>query len=190
MTLLLPLLWLAATPPELAPVEAQFTRTPGLRAQFVQQRRWAALKDVLESSGTVAFERNGKLVWKTEKPSPTELVLDGAKATLKAGKLGVSQTFDLASDPGMAAVFESLTALVKADFATLEKQFQLKVTRASPVEVDLVPRAEGLAKVVSTIHLAFDKGHRLQSVELFEAAGDRTQIRFTGHAALDGGALP
>ena len=173
------LLLLAVLPPELKPVEDHFKATPALTAHFVQKRHWAALKDVLESSGTVTFERSGRIIWRTEKPSLSELELDGSKATMRAPKLGTSQSFDLKADPGMAAVFESLAAVMKADFPAIDKLYDLKLSSKSPVAVELKPKNEALGSVLSRISLKFDAKQDLSQVILDEAAGDSTEISFS-----------
>ncbi len=177
------LMVLAALPPELKPVEEHFKATPALTARFIQKRHWAALKDVLESSGTVTFERSGRIIWRTEKPSVSELELDGSKATMRAPRLGTSQSFDLKADPGMAAVFESLAAVMKADFPSIDKLYELKLTSKAPVAVELKPKNEALASVLSKISLKFDGKQDLAQVVLDEAAGDSTEIAFWGHLA-------
>jgi outer membrane lipoprotein-sorting protein len=181
------LLVLAALPPELKPVEEHFKTTPSVTAHFVQKRRWAALKDVLESSGTVTFGKDGRILWRTEKPNLSELEMDGSKATMRAPKLGTSQSFDLKADPGMAAVFESLAAVMKADFTAIDKLYDLKLTSKSPVAVELKPKNAGLASVLAKISLKFDAKSELQQVVLDEAGGDSTEIAFSGHVVPDAG---
>ena len=153
----------------------------------MQKRRWAALKEVLESSGTVTFERSGRILWRTEKPSLSELDLDGSKATMRAPRLGTSQTFDLKAEPGMAAVFESLAAVMKADFPAIDKLYDLKLTSKVPVAVELKPKNAALGTVLSKIQLKFDAKNDLALVLLDEAGGDSTEIVFSGHQVPDAG---
>jgi outer membrane lipoprotein-sorting protein len=155
--------------------------TDSLTARFVQKRHWAALKDTLTTEGTLQYDKSGKLIWKTEKPSVSELTLDGASATMRFPALNTTQKFDLSSEPAMAKVFESITAVLKADLERLVPLYAVQIRKASPLELELDPRSPQVAQVVSRLRLTFDAAPDLVGVTLEEPGGDSTEIRFKDH---------
>ena len=173
----------AADGDSLKAVKEHLAANPSVKADFVQVRKWVALKDTLQSSGTVAFDRSGKLCGKRSSRLKTELTLEGSTATMKVPKLKSTQTFDLKADPGMAAVFDSLRAVIRADFAELEKDFDVVTKAGKTLSVKLTPRNDALKSVVSAINLTFNEKLDLANVLLEEAGGDSTEISFSHHTS-------
>ena len=149
-----------------------------LSATFKQTRRWSALKDAMITEGTFTWSRGGKLVWHTKPPAESELIVEGKQATMKYPALGTTQSFDFSADPGMAAVFDSIAAVLQADFDKLAPQFEVAIKGRSPLTVSLKPKAAELAKVIQGIELTFNPKLDLSSVVLHEAGGDQTEIAF------------
>jgi outer membrane lipoprotein-sorting protein len=165
-------------PPELSALARHLAATTEISAHFAQRRTLAALKDTLQSSGTFSWRRGGKLDWHTTAPSESEMLLDESSAVMKYPALGVEQSIDLASDPQLAAVFQSILAVLRADLKRLEPLYELSVVQRAPLWVDLVPRSKQVAAVVQRIHLKFDAKLNLSEVTLDEAGGDTTDIAF------------
>jgi outer membrane lipoprotein-sorting protein len=183
---LLVLAWLGASPektPELAALRQKLARTESLTARFTQRRTMSVLKDALVTEGTFSWERKGTLRWRTDPPNESELVLDGSRAVLRFPALGTEQVFDLASEPAMAAVFEGILAVFRVDVEKLAPQFELTVAARSPLKLALVPKNEGMRKVVGKLDVAFDKDLWLSRVVLHQPDGDRTEITFRDHLA-------
>ncbi|HZH04509.1 MAG TPA: outer membrane lipoprotein carrier protein LolA [Myxococcaceae bacterium] len=169
-------------PRELSALRESLAKTRKVSARFKQSRHWAALKDTLVSGGTLRYEKGGPLVWHTDPPAESELILKGETAILSQPALGTRETLDLSADPGMARVFDSIGAVLQANFEVLEPLFAVSVVRASaPLTVALRPRAPELARVVKGIRLEFDRRLHLARVTLDEASGDRTEITFFDH---------
>jgi outer membrane lipoprotein-sorting protein len=169
------------TPRELVALRESLARTQKLSARFKQSRHWAALQDALVTEGTFHYQKGGRLVWHTEPPNESELVLDGSTAVIRYPALGTTQTLDFAAEPGMARVFESIRAVLQADLERLRPLFALNIERKAPLSLSLEPRTKELAEVVQRIRLAFDGQLRLTQVVLEESSGDRTEISFHGH---------
>lgn len=165
-------------PPELAPLRESLQRTRSLSARFVQTKHLKALRDTLVTTGRIGYQRGGRLVWHTDPPSESELVLEGTTATLTMSGMSSPQSFDLTSEPGMGKVFEALRAVLEADLEVLLPLFELRIDRARPLTVSLKPRSEALSRSVRVIELEFDGEYRLQRVSLQESDGDRTDIAF------------
>ncbi|MGQ0505782.1 MAG: LolA family protein [Myxococcaceae bacterium] len=167
--------------PAVVALKKRLASTRSLTAKFTQKRHWAALKDTLVTEGTIQSDRSGKLVWRTEKPSANELTFDGKTATLKFPAVNTTQTFDLSAEPGMAKVFESITAVLKADLERLVPLYTVRILKPSPLSLELTPRNEAVASVVSKLKLDFNAASDLTGVVLDESGGDSTEITFKDH---------
>jgi len=197
MPVLLPLLtaWFLQTAPaapaepaprELTELRQSLAQTRKVSARFKQTRHWAALQDALVTQGTFQYQKGGKLVWRTEPPSESELVIEGKTATIRYPALDTTERIDFASEPGMARVFDSISAVVEADLDRLQPLFELSVEKKAPISLLLTPRTKELASVVQRIRLEFDKELRLTRVLLEESGGDSTDIVFSKHSVEKG----
>lgn len=170
-----------ALPADLTPLRESLERTVALSARFQQTKHLKALQDQLVTTGRLHYRKGGRLLWHTDPPSESDLVLEGTTATLKVAGMSSPQAFDLSSEPGMGKVFETLRAVLEADLERLTPLFELQIIRARPLEVALKPRTEALARVLQGIQLDFDDQYRLLQVSLREPDGDRTDIVFRDH---------
>ena len=171
-----------STAPELEALRATLKRTESVSARFKQTRHWAALQDRLETQGRFEYRKGGRLLWHTDPPAESDLVLEGQTATIHYPALGTTQRIDFSSEPGIGKVFESIRAVLQADLERLESMFEVTIERKAPFALALTPRSKELARVVHRIRLDFDAQQRLVHVVLEEGAGDRTEIAFTQHA--------
>jgi len=168
-------------PADLTPLRESLQRTVTLSARFEQTKHLKALQDQLVTTGRLQYRKGGRLLWHTDPPSESDLVLEGTTATLKMAGMSSAQAFDLSSEPGMGKVFETLRAVLEADLERLTPLFDLQVVRSRPLVVSLKPRTEALARVLKAIELDFDGQYRLLHVSLREPDGDRTDIAFRDH---------
>jgi outer membrane lipoprotein-sorting protein len=168
-------------PPELRSLQQSLRRTVSLSARFEQTKHLKALQDALVTTGRLQYRRGGRLVWHTDPPGESDLVLEGTTATLKMPGMSTGQAFDLSSEPGMGKVFETLRAVLEADLERLDPLFELQIVRSRPLAVSLKPRTEALARALQTLRLDFDDRNRLLRVSLREPDGDRTEIVFRDH---------
>ena len=169
--------------PELAALKKKLASVVSLSASFTQTRHWSALKDAMVTQGTFSWSRGGKLVWRTRPPAESELIVEGKQATMRYPALGTSQSFDFSAQPGMAAVFDSIAAVLQADFDRLAPLYEISVVKASPPRVSLKPRSAEMAKVISGIELAFNAKLDLETVVMLEGGGDKTEISFSNQVS-------
>jgi outer membrane lipoprotein-sorting protein len=168
--------------PELRPLRQALARTQRLSARFKQSRHWAALQDTLVTHGTLRYQKGGALVWHTDPPSESILTLKGRTATFSTPGLGSQETLDLGADPGMARVFDTVSAVLQADLDALDPLFKVDlVHKESPLVLALTPKNAELEKTLKRLKLSFDAKSRLRQVDLEEANGDRTEISFFDH---------
>lgn len=167
--------------PELTALRTSLQRTRQLSARFKQTRHWAALQDALVTQGSVRYEKAGQLIWHTDPPAESEVILDGQRATIHYPALKTTQTVDFASDPGLRKVFQSIRSVLEADLESLEPLFELQLNRSVPLSLTLKPRLPEVSRTVKRIQLEFDKELRLTQVRLDEPGGDWTEIAFHSH---------
>ena len=176
----------AAVSKEVTSLRDSLAKTQKLSARFEQTRHWAALKDALVTQGSIQYEKGKRLVWKTEAPSESELILVGTTATMSYPALHTTQTVDLNANPGMGKVFETIRSVLEADLSKLEPVFDIKVTQKSPLKLALHPKVPALAQAIQGLELAFDARFRLLQVVLREPSGDWTDIAFRDHHVVTG----
>lgn len=168
-------------PPELAALRESLRHTLTLSAQFEQTRHLRALQDALVTTGHVYYRRGGELRWHTDPPAESDLVLEGATATLRMPGMASALVFDLSSDPGIGKVFETLRAVLEADLERLTPLFDVAIIRSQPLSVSLKPRTAALARALQAIRIDFDVHFRLVDISLSEPDGDSTDIKFHDH---------
>ncbi len=168
-------------PGELSKLRESLQRTRRLSAQFKQTRHWAALHDALVTQGTVRYEKGGRLVWRMDPPTESEVIIDDQRATIHYPALGTTQTLDFSAEPGLGRVFQSIRSVLEADLDRLQPIFELKLDRKVPLSLTLKPRLREVSRTVERIRLEFDKQLRLTHVRLDEAGGDWTEIVFHDH---------
>jgi len=171
----------AALPRELNPLRESLQKTRRMSARFKQTRHWAALRDSLVTQGTIRYEKGGRLVWHTDPPAESELIVDDQRATIHYLALGTTQTLDFSAEPGLGKVFQTIRAVMEADLESLQSLFELRLDRKVPLSLTLTPRSTEVSRTVKRIHMEFDKALHLTSVRLDEPSGDWTEIAFHDH---------
>jgi outer membrane lipoprotein-sorting protein len=171
----------APAPPASASLDAlskRLSRIASIEASFQQRRTLSALKDELVSEGTMSWKRGAKLVWHTKSPTESEIIIDDRTAVLRFPSLNTEQSFDLSTQPEMAAIFRSILGVLSADVAALTPLFDVTVAGNQPLRLTLAPKMPGLAATIHAIHLELDGELKLERVLLDEAGGDKTDIVF------------
>lgn len=176
-----------------------------LTAEFVQTSHVKLFKQELRSEGRLLYERAAsqpaqpnfeptvRLRWEYLRPEASTLVLFGEQAQMRMGKAGGSaptQTFDLARDANMRAIFAQLrlwlglggaaaASLASPDIAR-EYDMRTGGDSAKPALL-LFPRPGSLlGKTFSRIELHLDgRTWQLLRLLLVEQSGDEKEISFT-----------
>ena len=152
-----------------------------LAGEFEQKSRVKLFKQELVSTGRLYFARPRRIRWQYLAPDPSTMIVDGDKAVLAMPGAPL-QTFDLARDATMRAVFDQLSSWLGASSPETLKQ-GYEVAAAGPADAPvliLTPRPGGpVAKAFAKIELRFDKQLLLRTILLREASGDEKEIRFT-----------
>lgn len=166
----------ADTPDLLGTVMAAIARLPATRTvPFTEHRTVAALTTPVERAGTLAFERPDRLEQDTTRPKPERLVISGDTLTDEVPGTG-PRTIPLDSHPVLAALAETLRAVLAGDGARLRALYDLDAEG----ELDgwrllLTPRATALRDVVVRVTVDGTRS-AIRQIDLQFRDGDEQRI--------------
>lgn len=176
---LLPVVAVAADPaPTLDAITARLANPVVLRGQFEQSKTVVGFRNPLRSEGRFVVARDRGVIWQTDKPFASELVVTAAQIRSRQPDGSVRVEVDASQQPAMRSVNTVLFALISGDLQSLQRLFQV-----TPLAMDeegwqlrLTPRSRMLARAFSSLTLHGDRHVRV--VEIVEAGGDRARIQF------------
>jgi hypothetical protein len=178
------LLWLVTVLPGLAwgadvidSIRSRLGNPVVVRGEFEQKKVIEVLGRPLISRGDFVFARDQGVIWRTRTPFAQILRLTRTGITQEQGG---QVLFKLSADrePTIRAMGEILLPLFSAEFDQMEKSFRVSGgVNGENWRVVLDPIPAVLAQVFRQIRL--EGGSHIQRVELLEANGDRTEIRFS-----------
>jgi len=163
---------------QLDDIDRRAGQAQDLSGRFTQEKHTALLKKPLASAGRIRMK--GAVVrWDTESPEPGVLYSDGREIRMYYPKQATVEVYpidrrlsDLAASP-----------LPRLDI--LRRHFRIERGAEAPrddktVELKLTPTDESLAQHVDEVRVTLDVAAAcVTKVEMLDADGDRTLIRFT-----------
>ncbi|MFT4179581.1 MAG: outer membrane lipoprotein carrier protein LolA [Thermomonas sp.] len=167
-----------AADPQVQAITASMAKPDVLRGQFVQEKQVSGFKNPLRSQGRFVVARKHGVIWTTLKPFPSELVVT-ADRILSRQRDGSSRVeLEARQQPALRSVNAVMFALMSGDVQALSSQFKVTATREGQGwRLLLTPKSQVLAKAFRTLSLQGDR--YVRDVEITEASGDRTRIRFS-----------
>lgn len=166
----------------LARIRTHLADAPVLRGEFEQRKTLKGFKHPLVSRGDFVVAKARGVVWRTQEPFASTLVLTRERLLARQPDGSVANRLDTAQEPGLRAVNEMLFALIAADLSALALRFRIDgEERAAGWKVMLVPRDATLAPWIRSIELDGDR--HVNGVRITEASGDSSQIRFSRQQA-------
>lgn len=172
----------AQTSPDLlTAVSQRLGNPPVLRGEFEQTKTLKGFKRPLVSKGSFVMARDRGVQWVTVQPFASTLVVTRERL-VTLGESGVQQQIDTRQEPGLRAVNEMLMALLAGDVKALSARFKTEgsLQGSQGWQLVLTPREAALAGFIARIELEGDRHVKL--VDLKEASGDDSRIRFFNHA--------
>lgn len=156
--------------------DAKVAAIKDLTASFEQKKFSPLLRKPLTSTGTI-YALGDAMLWKTDKPSPTQLRIDGKSMQL----LDLTQkTLEIYPLQGKLA---SMAASPLPRLATLREKFDLAAdpdAKPGKLSVVLTPRDPELAKFVERVRVTLNEAVGVvETFELTDPDGERTEITFT-----------
>lgn len=163
----------------LAQVRAQVAQVSALRGEFTQEKQVAGFKNPLRSNGRFLLARGKGVVWTTTAPFPSEIVITQDRILSRQRDGSRRVEVDGKQQPGLRSVNAMMFALMSGDMKALTSTFEVKEEPAGQGwKMTLVPRSRQLAQAFTSVRLAGDR--YVREVELREANGDLTRLRFSG----------
>jgi hypothetical protein len=167
---------LAAGPMDLSvAVRSQLVDAPSIRGAFEQEKRVKGFKRPFVSRGDFVVAKGRGVRWHTKTPFESVLTVRRDDISSRQGDTEVFR-LDAAKEPTVRVVNTVLFSLLAGDLTVLERHFEVKGD-AGPNgwTLELVPKSDGLKKVLSHITMSGDRFVR--RLELSEASQDVTVIR-------------
>jgi outer membrane lipoprotein-sorting protein len=142
------------------------------RATFQERKFIGFLDKPLETSGELAFTPPDRLEKRTLKPTPESVVVAGDVVVLERG--GKRTTLSLDGNPGLAALADSLRAVLAGDLASLTRTYSVGLDGSSAAwRLKLRPLDSSAASLVERIEIAGAET-QVRRVEIFQPDGDRS----------------
>jgi hypothetical protein len=167
----------AAAGPE--DIRKQLTPFTTLKGSFEQTKKIRVIKKPLKSEGRFVLSKDRGVLWENTKPLvSTVRVRRDDIAEIKDGKTVI--LVSTKDQPQLRVIGTVLFAVFAADVEELKRHFDFSSVAVSTSgwTAELRPKDAGVAQEVSRIELS-GRG-LLDSLTLFEADGDVTEIRFIG----------
>ncbi|MBA3929856.1 MAG: outer membrane lipoprotein carrier protein LolA [Xanthomonas sp.] len=162
-----------------ARVRAQVAQVPVLRGEFSQEKQVAGFKNPLRSNGRFLLARDKGVVWTTTAPFPSEIVITQDRILSRQRDGSRRVDVDGKQQPGLRSVNAMMFALMSGDMKALTSAFEVKEDQAgNGWRMTLAPRSRQLAQAFTSVRLAGDR--YVREVEVREANGDLTRLRFSG----------
>lgn len=164
---------------DLAVIQQRVAQVEVLRGQFEQEKRITGFKNPLRSQGRFVVARQKGVIWTTEKPFPSEMVITRDRILSRQRDGSQRVEVDGREQPALRSVNAMMFALVSGDVAALSSRFETRV-QALPDNgwrLDLKPRSAALTKAFARIELSGDR--YVREVRIEEANGDSTLLRFS-----------
>ena len=157
-------------PWDFARLMAQLAQVQTSRARYSEVKRVAMLQKPLQLSGTLLYERPGRIEKRQTLPVEEVIRVDGGWLTVE--REGKTRRIALQDATLVAALVESLRATLAGDRSELERLYSVRMqgTRQRWT-LALAPREVEVAGVVKNIVIA-GSGSRIVRLEILEPGGD------------------
>ena len=146
----------AASKVEMSRLLAPMKKFRGVEGEFKQTKSIKKLNRDFVSTGTFNISKKTGVVWKTQKPFPSELTVTDTSVTERSAN-GSVRTIATKDNPVFAEFSKVIKAILFGDISELEKKF--KVFYEAPGEfemrIGLVPREPAMRKVIANIVMGF-----------------------------------
>ena len=161
-------------------LQQRFTEQPVIRAHFDQTRTIKDLPQPLRSQGQMLIARDQGLLWDQTSPFPMQLLLDD-KRMVQVINGQPPQIITAENNPQMFQFNHLLRALFQADRKVLEQNFRVEFADKGEGRwtLRLTPTPTPLDNLFNTIAPAGQT--YLESIQLNDKQGDRTDIALTQH---------
>lgn len=151
----------------LAQINKQLAKAPLTQGKFQQEKRLKFLTKPLISNGHFFYHQNQGVIWQTQTPVQSTLIINDAAMLSDQGKQNLP--------PAFGSVFK---ALLGGEINTLAQNFIVTAKQqAKSWQLELKPNNAMLQQAISTISISGDT--EVREWELQETSGNLTSIQFS-----------
>jgi len=148
------------------------------KARFVEKGFVNLLKEPVESSGTLSYERPDKVEKRTLQPRQESLRVEGDKLTLTQAD-GTVRSVSLSSMPEIEAYVESIRATLAGDLPALRHFYNVALEGGRDGwTLQLNPLGPDVREMVRLIVIS-GRQNRIGEVAIYQTDGDRSVMTIT-----------
>lgn len=167
----------ATSKQELSSALLQMTRHDVVTGDFKQTKSIKKLNRDFVSTGTFRISKTSGIVWKTQKPFPSELTVSDAGISERNvnGQVRVISSND---NPVFVQFSKTIQAVFSGNLSELETNFNIFCEKTSNgYMVGLVPREKAVQKVIANI--VMDVSENLEKVVITDGEGSPVVYEFS-----------
>lgn len=160
----------------LAKLKQTAAATKSIKADFTEEKFVSYLKEQQKSTGIFYYERENKMRWEKEKPSPYIFLVNNDKVKIKEDK----KEKDVSSfNQAMGRIKEMMITLINGEFNESKAYTPVYFQNDNIYLIKLVPKNKRLASIFDYIQLTINKETmRLKELAFFEKSGDKSVMKF------------
>lgn len=165
----------------LTQIATQTAQHQVVQASFTQNKQMAALKRPLITEGRLVYSRDHGVLWQIEKPYRITYLL-GEEQIIEIAADGSRKQRGVKDIPGLSQVGRIFRAMLGADTSTLQAQFNIQAD-GNPAEwhIHLQPKQAQVRQFLTALQLT--GGQFVQTIQIDEASGDQTLLKFSNTQA-------
>lgn len=168
-----------APPATLEEVGRLLSRHPCTRGDFVQEKHLPAIRRTLSSSGTFLIAADRGIIWQTEKPYPSIMVVGASHVSQGPAAESLSR-LDTGSNRLFLEFSQAISAAFSGDVQRIQDSFHVDFSvDGSNWSLQLEPKERAVAQLVSSILLR--GSDVLEEVAMTERNGSTITYRFSNH---------
>lgn len=154
----------------------EMTRYDVVSGDFVQTKSIKKLNRDFVSTGTFRISKTSGVVWKTEKPFPSELTVSDEGITERSAN-GQVRTISTKDNPVFSEFSKTIQAVFSGNISDLETKFNVFYEKTSKGgQIGLVPREASVRKFVSNI--VMDVSSNIDKVVITDGSGSPVTYEF------------
>ncbi|MDR0828121.1 MAG: outer membrane lipoprotein carrier protein LolA [Desulfovibrio sp.] len=150
-----------------------------VRADFVQETSIPMFAEPVRSHGRFAFKRPKSLRWEYHDPMREGFVLNGDTGFRWENNSAARKPFIPGSDPVATIVARQMIVWITFDMQRIGSEYSIEPVPGKDVRLKMTPLRDDVKGVITSIIITFSPAGPASLVEIKEAGGGGTSIRFS-----------
>jgi len=163
-------------------LEKSFSAIRTVQTRFTQEKTLRIFQRTIVLEGRLVLENPDRLAWRIDTPIKYVLVLDGDYALQWDEETRKVQKTKTAGDPVFEEVLGQIGKWFSGRFASLAKDYDLKVLSRQPLKMEFIPKPDSLSgKAIKRVSVSVrDDRKYVEEIGIEDIGGDLTRIVFHG----------